>query len=221
MHASVTAAHVDNMTVVSGERELVGLPVRLAPRPGALAGREDLLAVLRERLSRADGPGGSGPQVVALHGMGGAGKTTLAVEYAHRRRAEFGVVWQFNADDHAVLEAEFARLSALLAAAGGLADPRDPVGSVHAVLAASPVPWLLILDNAPGPAAVREFLPGGGPGQVLITSQHGLWPAGQGVEVPVLDLEVAALFLVSRSGGRGPGGSAGPGRRAGRAAAGA
>ncbi len=195
-----------NVIVAAGERERIGLPVRLAPRPGELAGREALLAVLRERLSGAGGPGagepsaGSAPRVVALHGMGGAGKTTLAVEYAHRHRAEFGVVWQFAADDRAVLEADFARLSALLAAAGGLADPRDPVGSVHAVLAASPVPWLLIFDNAPDPAAVREFLPGGGPGQVLITSQHGLWPAGQGVEVPVLDGEVAALFLVSRSG---------------------
>ena len=100
----------------------------------------------------------------------------------------------------ALLEAGFARLSVLLAAAGGLADPTDPVGSVHAVLAASPVPWLLIFDNAPDPAAVREFVPGGGPGQVLVTSQHGLWPAGQGVQVPVLDEQTSALFLVSRSG---------------------
>jgi hypothetical protein len=186
----VAAGHVDSLTVIAGQRERVGLPVRLAPRPGELAGREELLGALYVRLS-----GGQGPRVAVLHGLGGAGKTSLAVEYAHRHRAEFGIVWQFAADDMALLEAGFARLSVLLAAAGGLADPADPVGSVHAVLAASPVPWLLIFDNAPHPAAVREFVPGGGPGRVLVTSQHGLWPAGQGVQVPVLDEQTSALFL--------------------------
>jgi hypothetical protein len=35
---------------------------------------------------------------------------------------------------------------------------------------------------------------------VLITSQNQHWPHGQAVQVPVLDIDVAADFLVSRSG---------------------
>src|SRR6266581_775919 len=52
--------------------------VRLAPRPPFLAGREDLLAELEARLAGGDGVG---PRVVALHGLAGAGKTSVALAY--------------------------------------------------------------------------------------------------------------------------------------------
>ena len=106
--------------------------MRLAPRPVFLAGREGLLAELDARL--AGGPGRPGPRVVALCGLGGAGKTSVAVEYAHRHLAEVGVCWQFAAEDPAVLAAEFAVLAAQLGARE-VVDARDPVASVHAVLA--------------------------------------------------------------------------------------
>ena len=168
------------------------LPVSLPPRPALLAGREELLAELDARLTAGDA---TGPRVVALYGLGGAGKTSVAVEYAHRHLAEVGLAWQFPAEDPAVLLAEFARLAAQLGARE-VVDARDPVASVHAVLAAFPAGWLLVFDNAPGQEAVQRFVPPAGRGRVLITSQSAAWPPGQAVEVPVLDIEVAAGFLV-------------------------
>jgi DNA transposition AAA+ family ATPase len=44
-----------------------------------------------------------GPRTVILTGLGGAGKTTVAVEYAHRHLADVAVAWQFSAGDPAVL----------------------------------------------------------------------------------------------------------------------
>jgi hypothetical protein len=123
----------------------------------------------------------------------------VAVEYAYRHLAEVGVAWQFAAEDATVLAAGFGELAAQLGARG-LADARDPVASVHAILARFPVPWLLIFDNAADMASVAAFLPPAGPGPVLITSQNPNWPVGQVVEVRVLDTEVAAGFLVSRTG---------------------
>ena len=73
-----------------------GQLVRLPPRPVLLAGREELLAELDARLSGGDG---AGPRMVVLCGLGGAGKTSVAVEYAYRHLAEVGVVWQFPAED--------------------------------------------------------------------------------------------------------------------------
>ena len=147
--------------------------------------------------------------MVALCGLGGAGKTSVAVEYAHRHLAEVGVAWQFPAEDPAVLAAGFGELAAQLGARD-LADTRDPVASVHAVLAGYPAGWLLVFDNAPDQASVAAFLPPAGPGRVLITSQNPHWPPGQALEVPVLDTEVAAEFLVTRTGDPDRQAAAGP-----------
>ncbi len=173
-----------------------GLALRLAPRPVFLAGREELLAELDARLGGDDG---AGPRVAVLCGPGGAGKTSVAVEYAHRHLAEVEVCWQFPAEDPAVLAAEFAVLAAQLGPRE-VADPRDPVASVHAVLARPQAGWLVVFDNVPDRASVARFVPPAGPGRVLITTQNQHWPPGQALEVPVLDPEVAADFLVNRTG---------------------
>jgi len=170
--------------------------VSLGPRPPLLAGREELLAALDARLTGGEGPW---PRVVALHGLGGAGKTSVAVEYAHRHLAEVGLAWQFPGEDPELMMAEFARLAAQLGVRE-VVDARDPVASVHAVLAAFQREWLLVFDNAPGHGTVQRFLPPAGKGRVLITSQSAVWPPGRAVEVPVLDTEVAAVFLVNRTG---------------------
>jgi hypothetical protein len=174
-----------------------GQPVRLAPRSAVLAGREELLANLDALLAGGDGPG---PRRVTLFGLGGAGKTSVAVEYAYRHLAEAGVVWQFPAEDPAVLVAGFGELAAQLGARG-VGDTRGPVASVHTVLARLAAGWLLIFDNAADLASVAEYLPPAGPGRVLITSRNPNWP-GQTLDVPVLDIDVAAAFLVSRTGDR-------------------
>ena len=175
-------------------REVTGKPVRLGDPPPLLAGRADLLAELDTRLTGGDSPT---PRKAALYGLGGAGKTSVALAYAHRHLAEVGVAWQFPAEDATVLAAGFGELAAQLGARD-LADTRDPVASVHAVLATFPAPWLLIFDNAADMASVAAFLPPAGPGQVLITSQNPTWP-GQPLNVPMLDREVAAGFLVDRT----------------------
>ena len=124
-----------------------------------LAGREDLLAELHSLLTRGDSP-----LTVVLCGLGGVGKTSLAVEYAHRHLAEVSIAWQLAADDPTVLAAGLAELAAQLSGRD-LADPRDPVASAHAVLAAYPAEWLLVFDNA-DEVSVRRFMPtaGAGPG---------------------------------------------------------
>jgi len=171
-------------------------PVRLALRPVFLAGREELLTELDAALLAGDRPW---PRMVALYGLGGAGKTSVALTYAHRHLADAGLAWQFAAEDPAVLSAGFGELAAQLGVRDS-ADMRDPVASVHAVLAKYPAGWLLVFDNVPDRASVEAFLPPAGRGRVLITSQSSLWPPGQALEVPTLGTQVAADFLVSRTG---------------------
>ena len=176
--------------------EPAGQPVRLAPRPPLLAGREELLTELHERLSSGED---GGPRIVVLCGLGGAGKTSVALEYAYRHLAEVGLAWEFAAEDPPVLAAGFGELAAQLGARD-LVDTRDPVASVHAVLAAYPREWLLLFDNVSDQEAMAAYLPPGGWGQVLLTSQNANWPPGHALDVPVLEVEVAAGFLANRTG---------------------
>ena len=120
----------------------------------------------------------------------------MAVTYAHNHLAEGGITWQFAAEDPAVLAAGFTELATALGVREGAGDP---VVAVHGALAGSSG-WLVVFDNAPGPEAVEGIVPPVGNGRVLITSRNALWPRGQGLEVPVLDLEAAADFLGARTG---------------------
>ena len=167
--------------------------LRLAPRPVFLAGREELLAALDARLAGDDG---AGPPVVACAGWAARARPAWRWSTPTVTWARPGCAWQLPAEDPAVLAAGFAELAAQLGAAEG----RDPVAAVHGVLAAAPAPWLLVFDNAPDRASVARFVPPAGPGRVLITSRNQIWPPGQALDVPVLDPQVAAEFLVSRTG---------------------
>jgi hypothetical protein len=173
--------------------EAGGRPAHLLPKPEFLAGREELLTELDGRLTGGEG---RGPRFVALSGLGGAGKTSVALAYAYRHLNEVEVVWQFAAEDATVLSDEFGKLAAEL----GTRDlsVRDPVASVHQELARRAAGWLLIFDNAADMASAEKFLPPAGPGRVLITSQNPDWPWPP-LDVPPLDDEVAARFLISRT----------------------
>ena len=168
----------------------------LAPRPVFLVGREELLARLDALLTGGDDPW---PRYVALCGLGGAGKSSVAVEYAHRHLDAAGVAWQLAAEDPTLLAAEFGELAAQLGFREA-SDTRYLVASVHGVLAASRAGWLLVFDSAPDRKSVEAFLPPAGRGRVLITSPNANWPPGQVLDVPMLDREVAAEFLVDRTG---------------------
>src|ERR1035437_8585979 len=137
--------------------------------------------------------------MAALCGLGGAGKTSVAVEYAYRHLATPGGGWPVPAGEPARLAAGFGDLAIELGARDPLAAG-DPVARAHGMLAVRREDWLLIFDNAPGLAALQGMLPPAGHGRVLITSQNPHWPGDQAVDVPVLDQDVAAAFLLVRTG---------------------
>jgi len=160
-------------TGVQGEldklaRRPPGRVLGLAPQPPPLDGRAELLAALHARLTV---DGGGGPRIVALCGLGGVGKTSVAVEYAHRHMDEVKVAWQFACEDRSLLAAGFGELAAQLGARH-LPDERDPVRSVHRTLADYPAEWLLVFDNARDRASIAGFVPSAGRGRVLITSRN-------------------------------------------------
>jgi predicted ATPase len=137
-------------------------------RSPVFTGREELLAALHTVLAE-----GSTAVVQALHGMGGVGKTALAIEYAHRYGAKYEVAWWIPAEEPALVADRLGELAHAL----GLASVTDPVAVAVARLLGALRKrnrWLLIFDNAEDPATLARYLPGA-TGQVVITSRNPGW----------------------------------------------
>ncbi|MEU1616187.1 FxSxx-COOH system tetratricopeptide repeat protein [Streptomyces sp. NPDC005722] len=131
-------------------------------------GREDLLTQVREGLL-----GGRQAVVQALHGLGGIGKTQIALEYAHRFASQYDTVWWIDAEQADQIPVHYTELAARL----GIA--KSDAGADHNTRMLlddlrTRERWLLILDNARDPADFDGLLPAG-PGHVLITSRDPDW----------------------------------------------
>jgi tetratricopeptide (TPR) repeat protein/DNA-binding CsgD family transcriptional regulator len=70
--------------------------------------RPELMSQINDKLKSQ-----AGIQTIALIGMGGAGKTTLARYYAHQQKAI--IIWEINAETHESLQASFDHLAQALA----------------------------------------------------------------------------------------------------------
>jgi hypothetical protein len=162
-----------------------------ARNPG-FTGRDDLLAEVREQLLAGDKA-----VVRALHGMGGVGKTQLAAEYAHRFAGTYDLAWWVNAEQGGLIGDQVAALGLAL----GCVQPGAGTEAVQMAVLAElrhRGRWLLVFDNAEGPADVAPWLPGGG-GHVLITSRQRGWDEiATPVEVDVLARAESAAILQAR-----------------------
>jgi tetratricopeptide (TPR) repeat protein len=154
---------------------------RVPSRNKDFTGREDVLTLLRRSIGAhatavlPTPPGGAGK--TALHGMGGVGKTQVALEYAHRYKGEYDVVWWVPAEQPMMVAPAIARLAPELglprANETGVAEAAQAV--VEALRKGEPYGrWLLVFDNAHDPESVMQFVPDG-PGDVLITSRNLEW----------------------------------------------
>jgi hypothetical protein len=153
---------------------------RVPPRSPRFTGRDGMLTELRRRFRT----GKATLSVQALYGLGGVGKTQLALEYAHRFAADYDLVWWIDAEQPVLISDQLAALAARLDLPAG-ATEADTVDRLLAELRGR-VRWLLIYDNAERPADVANYMPGGA-GHVLITSRNPGWGAlGSRLEVDVL-----------------------------------
>jgi Tetratricopeptide repeat/TIR domain/NB-ARC domain len=170
------------------------------PRNCYFTGREDLLQQLAAGL-RGGGQASALSQPQAMSGLGGIGKTQIALEYAYRYYQDYQAVLWVQAQTRETL------ISAYLAIARLLDLPEKSEQESARIIAAVKdwfqhhSSWLLILDNADELALAREFLPPSFGGHVLLTTRAQVTGRfARRFEVGVLPTELGAFFLLRRTG---------------------
>jgi hypothetical protein len=171
-------------------------------------GREEFLSDLRQKLGATPGRAVGVLATQALHGLGGVGKTRLAVEFAWRHQADYTALLFVAADSAATLHRNLAELVGPLVL--DLEDAQQEKEEQARVAAAlrwlqSHPGWFLILDNVDSEEAALEveLLTRLQRGHVVITSRLSRWGEGvEALELNVLDVGPATEFLLERTAGR-------------------
>lgn len=159
-------------------------------------GREEILIRLGQRL--ADGMTAVLPE--ALHGMGGVGKSQIAIEYVYRNSRNYQLVWWIPSEQTNLIVQSLIELGEQM----GLRAGADR-GAVSTVLEALRIGepysnWLLVFDNAENPNEVRQFFPNDGPGRVMVTSRNSQWTnLASSLEVDVFARDESVALIRRRS----------------------
>jgi hypothetical protein len=199
------------------ELSLQGVPVvsQFVDRPAEMAAVE-------QRLLEASPATKRRRKVVVVHGLGGIGKTQLAVEFARKHHHRFSAVFWLDGSSEASLKQSFVSIAQRLPRGELTADSAAQLSdaaveadmAVHECQRWLSIPsnahWLLIIDNVdrdhhdredPQAYNVQAYFPHADHGWMLITSRlPSLQRLGSGVKVGTVAAEQARAILENNAG---------------------
>jgi tetratricopeptide (TPR) repeat protein len=195
----------DKSKILEESRQIHNLPYTSIG--DLLKGRDGAMKKLDSRLSHNKTKVAAITQVQAVHGLGGVGKTRLAVEYAWfaLQNKKYNAAFFVIADTESALNSNLAALAAQNRLNLPQQNEPNQFLVVNAVLGhlASRNDWLLIFDNVDDQSArdyLNKILPSLSSGRVLITSRMSNWPATiADIELAKLDEKSAVDYLLQKT----------------------
>ena len=194
----IAAAERQSQAAPSPPQLFIGVPPRIASFTGRAQELDRLDVILMQ-----DKPVAVTQALVggaAVQGVGGVGKTSLGIEYAHRYRNLYAGVCWCPAETRTGLLSALASLAVTLGASTAEeVDVEKAAKTALRRLAEQRATWLLVYDNVLAPDAIADLLPSAG-ARVLITSRFSDWSElADEVALDVLPLEEAVALLRSRT----------------------
>ena len=139
-------------------------------------------------------------QIQALSGLGGIGKTQIALEYAYRYHSEYRVILWLRGDTREKMFSDIVAMAALLNLKEQYnQEPQQVVEAVRSWLRKN-TKWLLIIDNIEDFKLVRAILPAMARGHTLLTTRtQTTGNVAQRIDVEKMLSEEGVLFLLKRT----------------------
>ena len=132
-------------------------------------GRTELLAKLTDNLKNEQ----TAVIAQAIHGLGGIGKTQIALKYTYKHQKEYKVIWWLRAEEETTLRTNYANLAVELKLTTS-SEQEEQVKATKSWLKKYDK-WLLVFDNAPDPESIHDYIPSTPLGHVIITSRYFNW----------------------------------------------
>ncbi|KAJ3569919.1 hypothetical protein NPX13_g5908 [Xylaria arbuscula] len=188
------------------------------PNIQCFVAREEELTEMRERL-RSDGS----RRVVILHGLGGIGKTQLAVAYTKRYRDDYSAILWLNIKDETSIQQSFIKVARQIlqqhpnaSRLSTLDLQQDHKKVAEAVQAWLSLPgntrWLLVYDNYDNPKVgngidkegidIGQFLPEAYQGSIIVTTRSSQVDLGDRIRVRKLESIHDGLQILATTSGR-------------------
>ena len=186
----------DVLAVVAASRPSVTRVTHIPfPRNRNFTGRDADLQHLHDELAS----GAPAAVTQALAGLGGIGKTQLALEYSYRHESAYDVLWWIRAEKPDTRLDDIRALGHALEVDKAIESSKILDATIEWLNTHDD--WLLVFDNAESADEIRSLLPTSGRGRIIITSRNQVWGSvAKTVRLALWPADDAVRYLSTRTG---------------------